>query len=147
MAATLATERVFGGFFGGRERAFLHGHSFTGNPLGAAIAREVLAVYREEHILERARPKAARLAALTHEIGARIGGDRCRSLGMIAACDLGGAGYLGGIGWRVYDEALARGAYARPLGDTVYLAPPLTIDDGDLDRLCVAFRDAIFACI
>src|SRR5262249_3925971 len=35
MSATLANERVFAGFLGGRERAFLHGHSFTGNPLGA----------------------------------------------------------------------------------------------------------------
>ena len=147
MAATLANDRVFAGFLGGRERAFFHGHSFTGNPLGAAVAREVLAVFREEHIIEKAHAKSRRLAALIDELGARVGLDRCRQLGMIAALDLGGAGYLGGIGWRVYDEALRRGAYCRPLGDTVYLAPPLTIDDADLERLCAIFHDAVVAAL
>ena len=71
---------------------------------------------------------------------------RTRSLGMTGALDLeAGAGYLGRAGWRVYEEARRRGAYLRPLGDTVYLAPPLTIDDADLERLCGIFHDAILA--
>ena len=147
MAATLATERVFAGFLGGRERAFMHGHSFTGNPLGAAVAREVLAVFRDEDVLARAQAKALRLRAAVEELAPRLGPERCRQIGMIAACDLGGAGYLGGIGWRVYEEALARGAYVRPLGDTVYLAPPLNIDDGDLERLCSIFVESIRAAL
>jgi adenosylmethionine-8-amino-7-oxononanoate aminotransferase len=147
MAATLATEQLFAGFFGGRDRAFFHGHSYTGNPLGAAVAREVLAVYRDERILERALPKAARLRALTDELGALVGAERCRQLGMIAAVDLGGVGYLGTIGWRIYDEGLRRGAYLRPLGDTVYLAPPINIADDDLDRLCEIFSASVRAAL
>ena len=58
MAATLATERIFEGFLGDAERAFYYGHTFCGNPLGAAVAREVLRVFEEEAILERAKPKA-----------------------------------------------------------------------------------------
>ncbi|HTM44032.1 MAG TPA: aminotransferase class III-fold pyridoxal phosphate-dependent enzyme, partial [Polyangiaceae bacterium] len=61
MAATLASERIFEGFMPGRERAFLHGHSYCGHPLGAAVAREVLAIFREEQIVERARPKARKI--------------------------------------------------------------------------------------
>jgi len=38
-------------------------------------------------------------------------------------------------GWRVYEEARRRGAYLRPLGDVVYVAPPLNIPDPDLDEL------------
>jgi adenosylmethionine-8-amino-7-oxononanoate aminotransferase len=136
MAATLATERLYDGFRGGRERAFFHGHSFTGNPLGAAVAREVLAIYRDEKVLENAQRKAARLAAAVAELRQLPSVQRVRHRGMIAAADLDAGGYLGGLGWRVYREGLARGAYLRPLGDTVYLAPPLTISDGDLDRLC-----------
>ena len=52
-----------------------------------------------------------------------------------------GAGYLGDSGWRVYEEARRRGAYLRPLGDTVYVSPPLTIDDADLEEL-LAIVDA-----
>jgi adenosylmethionine-8-amino-7-oxononanoate aminotransferase len=149
LAATLTTHSVFEAFLGeyAEFKAFFHGHSFTGNPLGAAVAREVLAVFREEQILDKARDKSRRLAALVDELAPRVAPERCRQLGMIAAMDLGGAGYLGGIGWRVYDEALRRGAYCRPLGDTVYLAPPLNIDDADLERLCSIFHDSVIAAL
>jgi adenosylmethionine-8-amino-7-oxononanoate aminotransferase len=149
MAATLATERVYAGFLGASARAFFHGHSFTGNPLGAAVAREVLAVYREEDVLGQAARKAQRLAALVDELEPMIGRERCRQLGMAAAFDLRGAegSYLGELGWRVYDEGLRRGAYLRPLGDTVYLTPPLLTDDADLDRLCSIFADSVRAVL
>ena len=42
MAATLASERIFEGFLGSPERTFFYGHTFCGNPLGAAVAREVV---------------------------------------------------------------------------------------------------------
>jgi adenosylmethionine-8-amino-7-oxononanoate aminotransferase len=146
MAATLVHERLEPAFRGGRERAFLHGHSFCGNPLGAAVAREVLAVMRDEDVLGQVRAKAPRLAAAVRGVAQAVpGATNPRALGMIAAVDLAGGGYLGGAGWRVYDEALARGAYLRPLGDTVYLAPPLTIDDADLDELCAIFAAAVAA--
>ena len=70
-----------------------------------------------------------------------------RALGMIGAVDLGetdgAAGYLAPIGWRVYEAALRRGLYLRPLGNVVYVAPPLNIEDGDLDELLGKVREAI----
>jgi adenosylmethionine-8-amino-7-oxononanoate aminotransferase len=136
MAATLVTERVFDAFLGPPERAFYYGHSYTGNPLGAAVAREVLAVYRDEQVLARAVPKAARIEAAFRGFGAIPGVVRTRSLGMTGALDLdAGGGYLGRAGWRVYEEARRRGAYLRPLGDTVYVTPPINIPDVDLDEL------------
>jgi adenosylmethionine-8-amino-7-oxononanoate aminotransferase len=145
MAATLVSERLLDGFRGGRARAFLHGHSFCGNPLGAAVAREVLAVLREEAVLEGIQNKAPRLRRAV-EAAARLPGvRRPRQLGMVAAVDLSDGGYLGDAGWRVYEEGLRRGAYLRPLGDTVYLAPPLNIGDAELDRLCAIFCESIAA--
>jgi adenosylmethionine-8-amino-7-oxononanoate aminotransferase len=136
MSATLTTERVFSAFLGGPDRTFYYGHSYCGNPLGAAIAREVLAVFAEEEILARAAPKAARIARAFAEMGRIEGVSGARSLGMIGALDLGaGAGYLGELGWRAYAEARRLGAYLRPLGDVVYVAPPLTIPDADLEEL------------
>src|SRR5579883_3215742 len=136
MAAVLASDRVFAAFGGGRDRAFMQGHTFCGNPLGAGVALEVLAVYREERVLEQVARKAPVVARAFERLAGIAGVERVRSLGMIGAADLrGGGGYLGEIGWRVYDEARARGAYLRPLGSTVYVCPPLTIDDADLERL------------
>jgi adenosylmethionine-8-amino-7-oxononanoate aminotransferase len=55
---------------------------------------------------------------------------------MIGALDLaGGDGYLEQRGQTVYKEALRRGAYLRPLGNTIYVTPPLNIPDADLDEL------------
>jgi adenosylmethionine-8-amino-7-oxononanoate aminotransferase len=136
MGATLVKERVFDAFRGGKERALMYGHTMCGNPLGAAIAREVLATYKDEGIVERARDVIApRIEATFTRIGERRG-LRFRTLGAIGACDLeGSGGYLGERGWKVYEEARRRGAYLRPLGDTVYVCPPLTISESDLDEL------------
>jgi adenosylmethionine-8-amino-7-oxononanoate aminotransferase len=116
MAATLATERIFDAFRGGKERALYYGHTFCGYPLGAALAREVLAIYREEDILGQVARKAQTIARAFAKLAHLPGVARVRSLGMIGAADLtSGGGYLGGAGWRVYEEARARGAYLRPL--------------------------------
>jgi adenosylmethionine-8-amino-7-oxononanoate aminotransferase len=146
MAATVATERIFEGFLGAPERAFYYGHTFCGNPLGAAVAREVLRVYEEERIVERAKPKADAIAEAFAALGELPGVARTRSLGMIGALDLAGdAGYLADAGWRVYAEARARGAYLRPLGNVVYVTPSLTIPDDDLERLLGIVRESVAA--
>jgi adenosylmethionine---8-amino-7-oxononanoate aminotransferase len=162
MAATLATERVFEGFFGGRSRALLYGHSYCGNPLGAAVAREVLAVMRDEDIIGQVQGKAQRIASAFASMAALPHVSRPRAIGMVAAldltvaqpeaasrdfvesaCDLSGQGYLGEAGWKVYDAARRRGAYLRPLGGTIYICPPLTIPDDCLDELLAIVRASI----
>ncbi|MCA9598837.1 MAG: adenosylmethionine--8-amino-7-oxononanoate transaminase [Myxococcales bacterium] len=143
MAATLATQRIFDGFLGDPSRAFFYGHTYCGNPLGAAVAREVLAIYREEDVLGRAAPKAERIRRTFAELEGVPGVSRSRSLGMIGALDLPGDGYLDRAGRRVYEEGLRRGAYLRPLGNVVYLAPPLTIPDEDLDELLGIFAESV----
>ena len=52
-------------------------------------------------------------------------------------------GYLGNAGWRVHEAAWARGIALRPLGDVVYVVPPLTIADEDLDVLLRGVTESI----
>ncbi len=147
MGATLVSDRVMQFFTRDRETAFHYGHTFCGNPIGAAIAREVLAVYKEEGVLAQVAAKAPRIARAMERLGGR-------AIGMVGAVDLGTnesagesleeAGSLGTRGWRVYAEGLKRGAYIRPLGDTVYVCPPLTIAERDLDELLAIFEESIF---
>jgi adenosylmethionine-8-amino-7-oxononanoate aminotransferase len=146
MAATLTTERVFDAFRGAKDRALYYGHTFCGYPLGAALAREVLAIYRDEDVLGQVARKSEAIRRGFDRIATLPGVARVRSIGMIGAADLETSGsYLGGTGWRVYDEARARGAYLRPLGDTVYVCPPLTIDDADLEALLSIVEESIRA--
>jgi adenosylmethionine-8-amino-7-oxononanoate aminotransferase len=148
MAATLASGRIFAGFLGSREHAFHYGHSFCGNPLGAAVALEVLRVYAEEQILERARGKAERIARAFAEMASLPGVAGVRSIGMIGALDLAGsAGYLAASGWRVAEEARRRGAYLRPLGNVVYVTPPLNIPDDELDLLLSIVRESVESAV
>jgi adenosylmethionine-8-amino-7-oxononanoate aminotransferase len=145
-AATLVSERIFAGFLGGSERAFHYGHSFCGNPLGCAVALEVLDVYAEERVLERAKPKAERIARAFAELAGAPGVARARALGMVGALDLcGDSGYLARAGWRVYDEARRRGVYLRPLGNVVYVTPPLNVPDEVLDELLAVVRASLEA--
>jgi len=148
MAATLTTERLFEGFLGERSRAFLYGHTFCGNPLGAAVARAVLETYREEQILQKAQPKAALISAAFSAMRELPGVTATRSLGMVGALDLkGDDGYLAERGWRVYEEALQRGAYVRPLGNVVYVTPPLNIEDNTLKELLEIVADSVRAAM
>jgi adenosylmethionine-8-amino-7-oxononanoate aminotransferase len=144
MAATLATRRVFEGFLGDPARAFYYGHTFCGNPLGAAVALEVLRVFEDERVLERAKPRAERIACAFAEMAELPGVAGVRSLGMLGALDLAGdAGYLARAGWRVFEAARRRGCYLRPLGNVVYVTPSLNIPDADLDRLLAIVRESV----
>ena len=146
-SATLATERVFDGFRGDKTRALMHGHTFYGNPLGAAVAREVLAIYRDEQILKQSQARGAQLAAGFARLAEVPGVLRTRSLGMVAAADLGSGGYMGKLGWAVHDEARARGAQLRPLGDTIYVVPPLNITECVLDDLLGIVHASVSAAL
>nr|WP_227027486.1 adenosylmethionine--8-amino-7-oxononanoate transaminase [Corallococcus soli] len=142
--ATLASERIFAGFLGAKDRALYYGHSYCGNPLGAAVAREVLAVYRDEDVLGQVQRKAPRVKAAFERMAATLPGlVRPRAVGMVGALDLGGGGYFANSGWRVYEAARRRGLYLRPLGDTVYIAPALNIPDADLDVLLAGVEDSL----
>lgn len=145
MAATLATARVYDGFRGGAERALMHGHTFCGNPLGAAVAREVLAIYRDEDVVGQVRGKAPLVARAFERIGRISGVHGARTRGLVGAADLGRAGYHGREGWAVFEAALRRGAFLRPLGDTVYVSPALNISENDLALLLDILEDSVRA--
>jgi adenosylmethionine-8-amino-7-oxononanoate aminotransferase len=145
MAAMLVGESLYDAFRGGKERAFQYGHTFCGHPLGAALAREVLRIFRDEDVLGQVGRSALLIERAFAEIAKLPAVSSVRTRGMIGAADLGGTSYLGGRGWKVYDEARRRGAYLRPLGDTVYVAPPLIISEPDLKDLLEILHDSVAA--
>lgn len=148
MAATLVTEAVYEAFLGPPEKAFYYGHSFAGNPLGARVALEVLEVMRDEGIVEGVAPRSALIAKTFQKLGKLGGTVEPRTLGMIGAIDLSaGADYLGQAGWRVFNEARRRGAYLRPLGDVVYVVPPLNIPIAQLEELLAIVEASVVAAL
>ena len=138
MGGTLASERLYQGFVSDEPlKTFFHGHSFTANPLGCAAALASLdllekAPERYEHFEARHRPH---LQALAHD--PRVKDIRC--IGTMAAFELdcGKTSYLNPVGRQLQHHCLAQGVYIRPLGNVVYLLPPLCISDAQL-RDCYA---------
>ncbi len=143
MSATLASERIYEGFSGGVDRMFVHGHTFYGNPLGAAVAREVLNIYREDNVLMQAQHNAERIRAGFQRYASHSLVRNIRSLGVCAAFELGEGGYAGKLGWQMFELARERGVYLRPLGDTVYVTPALNIAAQDLDFLLTTLHDCL----
>ncbi len=156
LAATLTTDEVWQAFLGtyAESKSFFHGHTYGGNPLGAAAALATLDVFEEEQTLPRLQPKIARLA----EHLARIA--RLPHVGDVRQC-----GLLAGIelvrdratrepypwaqrrGWRVCDHARTEGVLLRPLGNVVVIMPPLAISLDELDRIGAAVERGILAAV
>lgn len=147
MAATLAREEIFQAFFSeDPERTFFHGHSYTGNALGCAVAVENLRIFEEEPVLERAVTIGARIAARLEDLRGEVAD--IRGIGAIQAVELPSeGGYLAAEGRVVQAVARERGVYLRPLGSVVYAMPPFCLTDAEADHLgetiVVAVRRAL----
>jgi adenosylmethionine---8-amino-7-oxononanoate aminotransferase len=150
LAASLTTERVYEGFLGRHEqlRTFFHGHTYTGNPLACAAALATVRIFEQERTLERLQPKIALLGELLATDVERLPAVReVRRCGFMVGIELQGFPVETRIGHRVTLEARARGAIIRPLGDTVVLMPPLSIEPAELRRLVEITAAAISAAV
>jgi len=151
LAAVLATQAIYDGFLDdSRERAFLHSHSYTGNPLACAAALASLAIFESDDVLARNRVAAARMQALAAPIATHPHVAEVRQAGMIVAFELTQRGDkrtpfdpAQRIGLRAYRAALERGVVLRPLGDILYWMPPYCIDEDQLVLLADVTRKAI----
>ena len=153
LAATVTTEEIFSVFLGEYKefKTFFHGHTYTGNPLGCAVALASLELFKQENIIERMQPRIAYLKQ-------RLKQD---FLPLAHVVDVRQWGFMVGIelaedknerrsyppekrtGHKVILEARKRGVLIRPLGDVIILMPPLTIADDELKTLL----DVTYDCI
>ncbi|MCG6117811.1 MAG: adenosylmethionine--8-amino-7-oxononanoate transaminase [Aquimonas sp.] len=151
LAAVLAPQHVYDDFLDdSRERAFLHSHSYTGNPLACAAARATLGIFDSEPVLERNRITSARMAALAAPLAAHPNVAEVRQTGMILAMELVAdkatraplpANQRAGL--RAYRHAMEQGVVLRPLGDVLYWMPPYCIDEEGLDQLARVTASAL----
>jgi len=151
LSAVLATQAMYDGFLDdSRERAFLHSHSYTGNPLACAAALASLDIFKHDDVLTRNRATASQMARLAASIGAHRHVAEVRQSGMILAFELCRDGIRQTpfdpslrIGLAAYKIALDHGVVLRPLGDVLYWMPPYCIDSTQLEQLSDATLRAI----
>lgn len=152
LAATLATTEIWNAFLGDytESKSFFHGHTYGGNPLGAAVALASLEVFEEEQTLENLSPKIERLAEHLDRIAEHPHVGDVRQQGLIAGIELvrdrttkEAYPWAEKRGMRVCNHALTQGVWLRPLVNVVVIMPPLAITLEELDRICLAAEQGI----
>lgn len=150
LSCVLVPDRIHDLFLGTWQsrRAFLHSNTWAGNALALAVANAVLDVFTEDDVLGQVARNGPRLRdGLERLAAARPWLTNVRGIGMMAAVDLrrpdgGPLDPAARTGWQVYRQAVARGALLRPLGDTLYLLPPLNTAPADLESMIGILADA-----
>jgi len=144
LAATLTTEEIYRAFLGKYEefKTFFHGHSYTGNPLGCAVALANLEIFRTEHTLAKLKPKISRLSRLLKPLLRLPHVGDIRQQGFMAGIELvrdratrEAYPLEARVGHRVAQEARKRGLLLRPLGHIIVLMPPLSVNVPTLTRM------------
>lgn len=126
-------------------KSFLHSHTYSGNPLGASAALATLKAMKEENILEQVQQLENYMAKSFAEI-AKASGKlvNIRHIGGIIAADLYPCEHSR-TGYQIYVNALERGAFLRPLGNTLYWLPPLNTDADTISKLAEITLNSINA--
>jgi len=156
LAATLAIKRIFDGFLGSYEskRTFFHGHTYTGNPLACAAAIASLDLFTSNNLLVDVNKRASQLAGILKEMDPEPHVGETRQRGLMACVELVKNKETKEnfpvelrVGHNVVLEARKRGAILRPLGDTMIVMPPLSINEEQLNSLMGILKDSIAAVV
>jgi len=152
VAATLTSDALYDAFLGdlASRRTFYHGHSYTGNQLGCAVALASLDVFEREHVVARAAALGERLSRGLQPIALLPHVGDVRRRGLMTGIELAQDADTRQpyrtdqvMGVRVCRRARELGLLTRPLGDVVTLMPAPAASDGDADRMLAILHEAI----
>ena len=141
LSAVLTTAKIYDAFYAeySSGKAFLHSHSYTGNPIACRAALATLSVLRDEPVLERNRALSAYLSSRIAPLASHPRVADVRQTGMIAAIELVkdkttrepfAAAERRGL--RVYRHGIELGVVLRPLGNVVYFMPPFCVTPDEI---------------
>jgi adenosylmethionine-8-amino-7-oxononanoate aminotransferase len=126
LALTIATDRIYDAFLSeDRQKTFLHGHSYTANPIACAAACKSLEILLRQETIAKIKDIAEfhRTRAIPKAI-------KRRNVGTVTAFDTESENRAD----FVINKAWESGIFLRPLGKTIYLFPPYCMSLDDLAR-------------
>ncbi len=144
LSLTLMTDKIYEAFYDDylTLKAFMHSHSYTGNPMGCAIACASLKIFQEENILERNHVKSALIRGKAERLLKYPHVGEFRQLGMVGAIELvenketkKGFDWQKRVGYELYKMALKEGVLLRPLGNVLYFMPPYVVQEKEIDLM------------
>lgn len=143
MALFVTTQKIYDAFYDDYNtgKAFMHSHTYSGNPLACSAANAVLDLMQDGSILKRAQENAIYFNNLINDrflSNKNVG--EVRHIGLINAIELVKDKNSKKrfeselrIGYQIYKKALKKGVILRPLGNVIYFNPPLIIERKDMD--------------
>jgi len=135
MGATVAREGFCQAFIGQTlDRAFLHGHSYTANPLGCAAGLASLTLLTSDECTLRRRALETVQAERVSDLARRRPELHARACGTIGALDLAQGSYGDGSGAALKQKFWDEGMLIRPLGPAVYFLPPYCLTAEELHK-------------
>lgn len=144
MAITITTDKIYQAFYADYldGKAFMHSHTYSGNPLACSAALAVQKILKEQNIIDKAQIRAKYLQKkLQQTLGSHPNVGEIRSLGLVNALEIVQNKETKElfdpklrVGYQIYKHALDKGLILRPLGNVLYFNPPLTINEQELDK-------------
>ena len=154
MSVTVTTQAIYDAFYAdySEGKAFVHSHTYAGNPLASAAALAVQRIFRTQPIFENASVNAKWLTArMEAELLPHPNVGEIRHIGLIHAFELVADKKTKAplpaakrTGYEIYRRALAHGLLLRPIGDVLYFNPPLNITQPELDTALNLAKTALY---
>ncbi len=152
LSVVVTSEAIYQAFYDDYAslKAFLHSHSYTGNPLGCAAAIATLGIFRDEDVLGRNRALSQHMAGSIADLVDHPHVGEIRQHGMILAIEMVKDkarrvpfAWQERRGLAVYRHGLSNGVLLRPLGNVVYFMPPYVIREDEIDLMASVARAGI----
>jgi adenosylmethionine---8-amino-7-oxononanoate aminotransferase len=152
MAATLTTQKVFEAFLGEYHefKAFFHGHSFTGNQLGAAAALASLEILQSRASIARRERLQQNFSEELQSLWTLPNVGDIRQVGLVAGIELvrdwrtrEPFELRERAGIRVCEAMARRGVLTRPVGNVIVLMPPYCTTSAQLQKMVEALRESV----
>ncbi len=144
LSVVLTSNQMYDAFYDDYEKltAFLHSHSYTGNPLGCAAALATLNIFKSENIIEKNKILIDEFSKQCERFRDHPQIGDIRQTGMITAIELvknkatkEPYPWQQRRGLEVYKYGLKHQALLRPLGNVVYFMPPYVITTDEIKFL------------
>ena len=153
LSLVLMSDKIYYAFYDdyNKMKAFLHSHSYSGNPLGCSVALETLKIFEDENIIEKNKIKSDYLRKKVQSVLSSIPNlGEYRQIGMIGAIELVKDKITKEpfesekrVGYNIYKKALEKGVLLRALGNIIYFMPPYVITEEEIDFMVEVARDSI----
>ncbi|MEN9523551.1 MAG: hypothetical protein RL065_1928 [Bacteroidota bacterium] len=144
MAVTLFTQKIFDGFLSSSvNQSFMHGHTFTANPLGCAVAKASIELFQTKEIQNNLENINQKHLEFKEHIKNHPRVEKVEVLGVILSITIKteeDTAYYGTFRNKLYQFFIENGILIRPMGNVIYTMPPFIISNAELDIIYNAFE-------